>query len=138
MSLHLRLLGLSALGLLSLSASARSQDYLEVPAPLPGQAVYGPGRTIVTQTTIVRTPIGPTAYVQAPPVALYRTQPVVTTTYAPARFMRPRRAYAPTTYVQTSAPAVLSDPGLVPVGYEVMRARRTKVVYPRRVVRYVY
>ncbi len=145
MNMHLRLLGLTALGILSVAAPARSQDYVDVPAPLPGQAVYAPGSNVVTQTTVVRTPIGPTAYVQAQPVTYYRTRPLVTTTYVPTRYVRTRTAYvpaasyvAPTTYVQTSTAPVLADPALVPVGYEVVRARRTRVVYPRRVVRYVY
>ena len=144
MRMHLRLLGLSALGLLSLAASARAQDYVDVSAPLPGQAVYGPGANVVTQTTVVRTPIGPTAYVQTAPVTYYRARPVVTTTYVPTRYVRTRTAYvpaasyvAPTTYVQTSAPALV-DPALTPIGYEVVRTRRNRLVYPRRVVRYVY
>lgn len=144
MSMHLRLLGLSAFGLLSLAAPARSQDYVDAQAPLPGQVVYTRSPNVVTQTTVVRTPIGPTAYVQAPPVAVYRTQPVVTTTYVPTRYVRSRTTYlpaapyvAPTTYVQTSAPALV-DPALAPVGYEVVRTRRNRLIYPRRVVRYVY
>ena len=143
MSMHLRLLGLTALGLLSVASSARSQDYIDAQVPLPGQAVYGPGASVVTQTTIVRTPIGPTAYVQAAPVAYIRSRPLVTTTYVPARYVRSRTAYIPaasyvlpTTYVQTTTLPVLADPALVPVGYEVVRGRRSKVVYPRRVIRY--
>ena len=137
MRMHLRLLGLSALGLLALAAPARAQQYVDLPAALPGQAVYVPTSNVVTQTTIVRTPIGPTAFVQGPAV--------VTRSYVPTRYVRTRTVVAPaatyvtpTTYVQTSTLPTVSDPALVPVGYEVVKARKTKVVYPRRVVRYVY
>ena len=137
MRFHIRLVGLSALGLLGLAAPAGAQQYLDLPSPLPGQAVYVPTSNVVSQTTIVRTPVGPTAYVQAPTV--------VTRSYVPTRYVRtrtmvvPASSYVtPTTYVQTSTLPAVADPALVPVGYEVVKARKTKIVYPRRVVRYVY
>ena len=113
MRLHLRLLSLSALGLLGLAAPARSQGVVGLPAPLPGQTIYAPtSNVVVTPTTIVRTPIGPTAFVQAPPVVTYSTRPVyaTTTTYVPTHSVsrrsdvcRPRRTFPTTDFVPRRA-----------------------------------
>jgi hypothetical protein len=134
MKMPLRLLAFSALGLLGFAAPARSQTViLGGPGAFPVRTMYVPTTNYVTTSNIVNSPIGPTAYVQAPqPMYVQPTSYVTTTTYLP------RRAFVPTTtYVPRSAYVV--DPGLTPVGYEVIRPlRRTRVVYPRRVVNYVY
>ena len=116
-----RSLTFAILAALATSASARAQGPVVVIGGPP--VVYAPAPTVVTQTYVPRT-----AYVAAPaPVYYLPRRGVVTTT----------RAFVPTTRV-LPAPAYLADPAVAPVGYEVIRPRRTKVVYPRRVVRYVY
>ena len=130
MNTPLRLLALSALGLLGFAGPARSQTViLDGPGVIPAQTMYAP--TAYQSTNIVTSPIGPTAYVQAPQTMYVQPRRYVTTTYAP------RRAYVPaTTYVRR--PTYLVDPGLTPAGYQVVRPFRNRVFYPRRVVNYVY
>jgi hypothetical protein len=137
---------LAALGLVALSGSAMAGGHRVVvvgPPPVvvsPVQTVYttsvpvtysvAPVQTVYatsvpvtySETVVTRTPVGPTAYVEAIPTSVViPTRRVMTTT---------------TTVVPTRT--IITDPALTPVGYEVIGPRRTKIVYPRRVYRYGY
>ncbi len=134
----LRFLAFTTLGLLGLAAPAHSQIIIGGPLA-PTRTVYMPTTNVVTQSYVVGTPIGATAYVAPPSPMFVQQRPYVTTTttYLPRRAYVPTTTYVPaTTYVPRRT--YIADPGLAPVGYEVVRPGRTRVVYPRRVVKYVY
>ena len=128
----LRLLAVSALGLLGFAAPAQSQTViLNGPGMIPARAIYAPTMGTYTSTNIVNSPIGPTAYVQAPQPVYVQQQRYVNTGYMQRRAYVPTAAYVP-------QPTYLVDPALRPVGYQVIRPYRNRVMYPRRFVNYVY
>ena len=117
-----RSLTFAILAALATSASAWAQGPVVVIGGPP--VVYAPTTTVVTRSYVPRR-----TYVAAPaPVYYLPGRGVVTTT---------RTVLVPTSALIPARGAYV-DPAFAPVGYEVIRPHRTKVVYPRRVVRYVY
>jgi len=121
---------LAALGLVTLSTSAMAGGRRVIvvnPAPpvviAPVETVYATSAPVTyAETVVTRSPVGPTAYVEAVP-----TQVIV-----------PGRRVVTTTTTVVPARTIVTDSALTPVGYEVIGPRRTKIVYPRRVYRYGY
>ncbi len=131
MQILARSFAFAAVASLATSASALGQSQVVVVGGAP--VVYVPRTTVVQRVYAPRTTV-----VAAPAPVVYSPRTVYVAAPAPVVYA-PRTVVVPTTrFVAAPSPVFVTDPALTRVGYEVIRPNgRRKIVYPRRVVRYV-